>query len=86
MLVLAEVVSERMRRLRIRHAPKAGLAARFGARFLVLQTDVEQPICPGSLIHAQQTLINVVTDRVVKRCGVIANHEHDHADVLVRHE
>ena len=86
MIVLAGVIRERVRRLRVRHAAKARFAARLGARFFVLQSNVEQAIGPRCLIHAEQALIYVVADRVVKRRGVVADHEHDHADMLVRHE
>src|SRR5205807_7647041 len=86
MIVLASVIRERMRRLGVGNAAKPFLRSRFGTGLLAFQTNVEQAISPGRWIHAEQTLIQVVADRVVERCDVIANYEHDHADVFIRHE
>ena len=86
MLVLASVIRERMRRLCVRDAAEAFFGSCFSAGLLAFQANVEQAISPGRRLHAEQTLIQVVADRVVERCDVIANYEHDHADVFIRHE
>src|SRR5207245_10584184 len=55
-LVLAHIYGEWMPRLRIGKATKPGFAAGLHACFLTLQSDVEQAIGPGSLVHAEQAL------------------------------
>src|SRR2546421_2617809 len=74
MLVLASVIRERMRRLCVRDAAEAFFGSCFSAGLLAFQTNVEQAISPGRWIHAEQTLIHVIADRVVERCDVIANY------------
>ena len=86
MFVFTHIIRERMRRLRVWYAAKAFLRSRFCSGLLAFQSDVQQAISPGSQVHSQKALVHVVTDRVVERRDVIANHEHDHTDVLVRHE
>src|SRR2546423_892519 len=86
MFVLAGIIPERMRRLRVGNAAKALFGSRLGARFLSFQTDVEEAISPRRQLHSQQTLIDVVAERVVKRRRVVADDENDHADVFIWHE
>src|SRR5262245_6811765 len=75
-----------MRWLRVRYAPVARFASSLSSRLLVLQPDVEQSGGPGNLVYPEQSLVHVITYRIVKRRGVIADHKHDHADVFVGHE
>ena len=86
MSILAYIIRERMRWLRIGHAAKTFLGPRFCAGLLAFQSDVEQAIGPRRLVHSEQAFVHVVADRIVKRRSVIADHKHDHADVFVRHE
>ena len=86
MFVLAGIIRERMRGLCVRHAAKALFGSRLGARFLSFQTNVEETISPRRQLHSKQTLIDVVAERVVERRRMIADHEHDHADMFVGHE
>ena len=86
MLVLTYIIGNRMRRLGIGNQAIAGLAARFGARLLILQPDIERAVSPRYLVHAQQTLIHVVADRVVEAGDMVADHKHNHSNVFVGHE
>ena len=75
-----------MRRLSIGNQAIAGFAARFGARLLILQPDVECAISPRYLVHTEQTLIHIVANRVVEAGDVVADHKHNDPNVFVGHE
>ena len=63
--VLADVIRQRMRRLRVRHTIFAGLRARLFVGFLRLEPDLQPALDPGRLVRAQETLVQVVGDVVV---------------------
>src|SRR5215472_15189806 len=85
-LVLARVVTERVRWLRVWHAVSTSLCARFRPSFLVGEPLLELPLAPRRLVHAEQALVHVVADDVVERRAMVADHKHDHADFVVGHE
>src|SRR5260370_374231 len=75
-----------MGRLRIRAAVAAGLRARFRARFVPGEPLLELALAPRRLVHAEKPLVHVVADDVVERRAVIADHQNDHANLVVGHE
>src|SRR5215472_139981 len=85
-LVLARVVTERVRWLRVWHAVSTCLCACFRPSFLVGEPLLELPLAPRRLVHAEQALVHVVADDVVERRAMVADHKHDHADFVVGHE
>ena len=58
----------------------------FRPGFLVGQTDLETALAPRSLVHAEQTFVDLVAYNVVERCAVVADDENDDANFLVGQE
>ena len=85
-LIIAGVVRQRMRWLCVWNSVTAGLRARFRACFLSREPLLELALAPGRLVHAEKPLVHVVADDVVQRSAMIADHQNNHANLVVGHE
>src|SRR5947209_16887548 len=75
-----------MRWLGVWNSVTTRLRARFRACFLSREPLLELALAPGCLVHAEKPLVHVVADDVVERRAMIADHQNDHANLVVGHE
>src|SRR5882672_1184185 len=84
--ILSRVVRQRVRWFGVRNAVGAGLRACFRAGLLACESLLQPALAPGCLIQAQQPLVHVIADDVIQGSAVIADHQDDHADLVVGQE
>ena len=85
-LIVAGVVGQRVGRFGARNAVGAGFRPCFRACFLAGQPLLKSALAPRRLVHPEKPLVHIVTDDVVQRGAVIADHQNDHADLVVGQE
>src|SRR4030042_2493317 len=70
----------------IRDSFSAGPGPGLRSCLLSLQPQLQYAFAPGSLVQAQQALVDVIADSVIKAGAVVSNHEDDHPDSLAGHK
>ena len=85
-LVFTGVCLQRMRRFGVRNTFGAGLGARLCAGPFPFLIDLQPALAPGRQRQGQKPFIDAVGDRVDQAGTMLPDDEHDHPQVLLRHE